>query len=344
MSSNREDQSVTRTDQSREEVKSAGAPAATTTRRGDADVPTFRFSGHETFPCRYAWLPKGYQAVSENPRVFEDEDGAMTELGVGKNMMRAIRFWLQATGIVRSTNEGLVPTAFGNAVLGEKGFDPYLEDMRTLWLLHWKLCNPVESPLFAWDFMINRWSRADFTVESALAGLQVEADRMNNRRLSKVTLDQHFDVFLHSYVPTRTKKGDVQEDRLDCPLVELELIESVGERRSDQGTRTEPIYAFRREEKKEVTHALFLYCLDEYWGRAHAAEATLQFREVAFGERSPGQVFKLPEIDVRARLENIDRESSGRYAYRESASFRHIVRDESKKSSDLLRQIYRTDQ
>ncbi len=59
----------------------------------------FRFSGHETFPCRYAWLPKAYAALCADERAFSDEDEAMMRLGVGKNMARAARFWVQATGV-----------------------------------------------------------------------------------------------------------------------------------------------------------------------------------------------------------------------------------------------------
>ena len=46
-----------------------------------------------------------------------------------------------------------------------------------------------------------------------------EAEKQENR-FSAVTLEQHFDTFLHTYVPTRGRKGEVQEDNLDCPLVE----------------------------------------------------------------------------------------------------------------------------
>jgi len=42
----------------------------------------YKYSGHETFPCRYAWLPKAVEAVAENPSIFKDEDNAMVTLGV----------------------------------------------------------------------------------------------------------------------------------------------------------------------------------------------------------------------------------------------------------------------
>ncbi len=51
-----------------------------------------RFSGHESFVCRYAWLPKAFRAIVQDPAAFRDEEQAMVSLGVGKNMVRSIRF------------------------------------------------------------------------------------------------------------------------------------------------------------------------------------------------------------------------------------------------------------
>lgn len=70
---------------------------------GDS-TPRYVFPGHETFPRRYAWLPKAVRGVSENPRLFSDEDQAMVHLGVGKNMVRAIRFWAVAARVIGPGN------------------------------------------------------------------------------------------------------------------------------------------------------------------------------------------------------------------------------------------------
>lgn len=56
----------------------------------------YKITGHETFPFRYTWLPKAVKMVTNNPKIFSDEDNAMVSLGVGKNMVRAIRFWSEA--------------------------------------------------------------------------------------------------------------------------------------------------------------------------------------------------------------------------------------------------------
>ena len=272
---------------------------------------TFRFSGHETFPCRYAWLPKAYAAVDDTPAALQNDSLAMVTLGVGKNMVRAVRFWVQACGVANPARDGsFAVTAFGRAIFGRRGFDPFLEDLRTLWLIHWQLASHAEEPLFAWDYLLNRWQHAELGRLDVLGAFRREADRLD-RKLSDVTLEQHFDTFLHTYVPTRGRKGEVQEDSLDCPLVELELIQKVGERRLDGGGRREPIYAFRREPKPEVTPELFAYCVDDFWTRRRAAEKTLSFRDVAVAHGSPGQVLKLPEADIRDRLATIEADSRG---------------------------------
>ena len=162
--------------------------------------------------------------------------------------------------------------------------------------------------------------------------------------VSRATVEQHFDAFLHTYVPTRGRKGDVQEDNLDCPLVELELIIKVGDRELDRSAgRREPIYAFRRDEKPDITAELFSYCLQDFWQKRHAAEGTLPLREVAHGHGSPGQVFKLPEGDVRARVAALAEMSDGLFAYSESATLQQVRRTFQTTSADLLKGVYLTE-
>lgn len=301
----------------------------------------FRFSGHETFPCRYTWLPKAVIGIRKNAAVFSDEDDAMVALGVGKNMVRAIRFWADAAEVTtRDANEnGLGISEFGKTIFGPRGHDEFLEDIRTLWLIHWKFSTNAEQPLFAWHFLLNFWHRPDFTRSEILAAFAVEAQRAG-KNLSPVTLEHHFTTFLHTYIPTRGKKGEVMEDNLDCPLVELELIQEVGERAHAESTRRESIYAFRVEEKPEISPELFIYCLDDFWTKYHPNERTLNFREVAVGAGGPGQVFKLPEKDIRERLEMIKEHSRGAFVYQESAAIQQVIRQAPRSPRDLLNHIY----
>lgn len=266
-----------------------------------AGLKGLKFSGHESFACRYAWLPKAYRALVDNPRLFTDEDNAMVVLGIGKNMVRSLRFWVQAMGVAEPEPDtrGLRPTAFGDAVFKKKGHDPFLEDPRTLWLLHWNLASRDDGPLFAWRYLIGHWPMPEFTRSEALREFQRISDR-HGLEHSPVTLGQHLDVFLHTYHPGRAASG--VEDSLDGPLVELGLLATVGERRAEEG-RWEAVLSFRREPKPEIPQALFDYCLRDYWERFAHDDKTMTFRMAAMGAASPGQVFKLPEDDVRNRLE-----------------------------------------
>ena len=90
------------------------------------------FSGHESFSCKSLWLKKGYDYLN-NGYNFRESD-AVISLGVGKNMVSSIRYWLKAFGL---TEEDEL-TEFADYIFSDKdGKDMFTEDLATLWLLHW---------------------------------------------------------------------------------------------------------------------------------------------------------------------------------------------------------------
>lgn len=70
------------------------------------------FSGHDSFHCRQLWLKKGYDFIEEGYS-FND-DYAVVQLGVGKNMVSSIRFWLKA---FKTINDKGNPIEFGISTL-----------------------------------------------------------------------------------------------------------------------------------------------------------------------------------------------------------------------------------
>jgi len=299
----------------------------------------FRIAGHESFPCRYTWLPKVVRGLERDRQLFKDEDSAMVELGLGKNMVRSARFWAQAARLVGSGGSDI--TKMGKALLGDrKGLDQFLEDIRTLWLIHWNLSTNTQNPLLAWDLLLNRWQEPELAPSKVIKMLQREAS-LQGERISESTVAQHFETFLHTYLPTRGKKSEVTEDNLDCPLVELELLMKIGESTNSEGER-ESIFAFRRESKPEITPELFLYCLCDFWQNRHSEGRTLSFRELAHGHGSPGQIFKLPEDDIRTRLEFLEDQTEGVLTFAESAHSQQVQKKREMDSTSLLAGIYRT--
>ncbi len=309
----------------------------------------FRYSGHETFVCRYAWLPKAASGVSIDSSILtaKREDDAMASLGVGKNMVHSIKFWAEAAAIITPIEGGHAVTQFGqDLLLGQQGakgkvqspLDPYLEDVQTLWLLHWKLATNSNALIFAWDFLLNRFQEPELSASSVVRAFEKELLQIS---ISKGSMEQLWEVFLHSYVPTRGHKGEVREDNLDCPLVELDLLVPAGFSESAiHAGRVEAKYAFRREDKPEIGKRLFAYCLYEFWQNHYPAEQTIPFHLVANGHGSPGQVFKIPEADIRTRLFSIEAASDGFFAFEDSSAIPCVVLRPNSTNPPSLQQVY----
>lgn len=281
---------------------------------------TLRFSGHETFPLRYAWLPRAFEMLKETDALAQD-DQALTELGLGRNMLKALRFWLEVTDVAQPVGNGCFErTSFGEGLFGKGGRDRYIEDPSTLWLLHWKISTHQRAPLFAWWYLLYKRTRPEFTRSELTDVFVEESRRIGPKPRSKVTVRQHIDIFLHSYLPMKRGPRSVQEDVLDCPLTDLRLVEQVGEAESDEGRRRrEPLLRIRRGPKPEISDGLFEYCLLDFWRTHHGNEATLGLREVHASEFSVGLTLGLPEQELWERLERLAAANPERYRLERSA-------------------------
>jgi hypothetical protein len=189
------------------------------------------FSGHETFPFRYPWLKKGFDAVRDDGDVFLRDD-AITTLGVGKNMVRSIRHWCLAAGVLQENREGaLQATDLGTLLFADDGLDPYLEDPATLWVLHWQVAsNRARATTWYWTF--SHFHEPEFTREALASALNKWAQTLSGKQVAASSLKRDVEVFLRTYVPSRHSRGEVAEDSLDCPLVELKLITQPGDGQS----------------------------------------------------------------------------------------------------------------
>ncbi|MFL6416313.1 MAG: DUF4007 family protein, partial [Bryobacteraceae bacterium] len=112
---------------------------------------------------------------------------------------------------------------------------------------------------------------------------------------------------------------------------ELDLLRHTGfTQASLHSGRPEPKFAFRHEDKLEIGDSLFAYCLNAYWkirsSSPERRELTIPLHIVANGHGSPGQIFKIPEPDIRKRLLAIEDETDGLFYYDESAAVPAVVR------------------
>lgn len=210
----------------------------------------FSFSGHDTFHCRHLWLKKGYDFIKKG-RKFTDED-AVVELGVGKNMVSAINFWMKAFGILDKFGK---LTSFAKYILDDKGKDPYIEDEATLWLLHYQLVTQNIASTYSLIFNELRREKIEFTKDNFVAFILRKAEEMNIAQISKNTVETDFEVLIKMYIRTDAHSKD-KEDTFSGLLTELSLIQEE-KRKVDDKMIT--YYSILTEEKTEIPDEVLLY-------------------------------------------------------------------------------------
>jgi Protein of unknown function (DUF4007) len=291
-----------------------------------------RFSGHETFACRFTWLPKAVRLIECNPGALADDDEAILSLGLGKNMVKSLRFWLDAFDVAASVDGAWSLKPFGAAVLGRDGADPFIERLETQWLLHWSVAARTSAPLFAWRHVFHRRMRSDFTRSELVSELRRESAREGYEH-SEVTLLQHIDALLHTYLPTHALTAP--EDVLDGPLVDLKLIRSDGRRRT-AASRAEQVFTLSKTVPGRIAPGVLNYAIDSFWADRRADEKVVSFRDLAYGEGSPGTTLRLGEDDLRDHLEA----AGSIYSFRQSGDAGAVSRTAPPDPGARLQEIF----
>lgn len=185
-----------------------------------------KFRGHETFFVRKGWLNKGLKYVNRDPLVFMGANGnPMDILGIGSNMVKSLRYWLQAFTLTVEPTSGKRDqhlTSFGQEIFKN---DPFLEEVGTLCLLHYRLATNNDDAT-AWYYFFNEFRPAEFNRDDFVLQLSNYL-RINGVDVSERSLEDDYNCIISTYVP-RAKSNPEKvraESNIDCPLGELGLID-----------------------------------------------------------------------------------------------------------------------
>ena len=289
------------------------------------DEYTPRFTGHETFHLRYGWLKKAYDAVklsdsgdiAEN--IFRDKS-AISHFGVGKNMVASIRHWAMSFGLIQSSKDKSTlseheTTALADYIFdNETGVDPYLENLETLWLLHWQLVTRSNKTTFLYAF--NAFNEAEIDRERFLRTLKQLIASREWGDVADATLQKDISNLIGTYAVRRIDKRVSVEDVISSPLTELQLL-TQGEGNA---------FKFNRGGKVGLTEGVFAFCLLEFWNQYSEGSTTLSFEAVCHEPFSPGRVFFLSSQDLMQYIAQLESVTSGAVRWVESSGSRHIAR------------------
>ncbi|WP_151704765.1 DUF4007 family protein [Nitrincola alkalilacustris] len=306
-----------------------------------------RFTGHDTFPLRHGWLFKAIDIIKNNELLsVSDSDQASRTieiLGVGKNMVNAIRYWAEVSKVVetRLVNRSSVQavTSLGNYIFDpQTGLDPYLEDVGTLWLLHFLLCFDDEQ-LTAYRYFFNYSNSIYFDKNKFINDLLDDLVRLTgSASVNKATVKKDVDCFLATYAEkhrTASKNKTVDEDHFASPLTELGLVKDLGR----------GFYQCDLDDRPSLPLSIFTFALVEYFKFANAESQSRQvsFEDVLTKPLSPGRIFKLSESELGRLIDEAVSESNGSIVWVDSLGLKQVAIDATllENPKDLLDDYYR---
>jgi hypothetical protein len=244
-----------------------------------------RFSGHETFHLRDGWLHKGLNLLFHEPTALVGSSAA-DKLGVGQNMAKSIRHWLQVTGLAQWGDrkiEGprvMKPTSLGELVHER---DPYFLEPGTLWALHTNLVSGAEAGSWYWFF--NYFNLTRFEREVCLENLRQFLQVQRVKQPSRTTLERDLQCMLASYSQPIPPRHEDPEEEPYCPLVDLDLLRHY---------RSSGHYEINRE-PKQVPFELVGYSLAVAFSDVAQGKGRVDIRleEAQRQPGAPGRVFAL---------------------------------------------------
>lgn len=277
---------------------------------------TLKFSGHESFHCRTFWLKKGYDFVSTG-NTFSDESGI--ELGVGKNMVDAIRHWLKSFGIIDEPGN---LTEFANRLFGENGWDPFLEDEASLWLLHFHLLKRNYASTYSIIFTDLRKLKPDFS-KNHFVNRVLEIDSKQNEN----TLDKDFTVFVRTYL---AQNSNDKEESFSGILHELGLL------KESDSTSTGKAYHIINTKQDSIPAAIVLYAILEN----EDFDSSISMNRLLAPGISVGNIFAFSPEGLENKLMEITEQFTD-IVYRNNAGIKELqFKGEKPKSLDILNQYY----
>ena len=256
-----------------------------------------KFRAHDTFFIRRGWLSKGMKYVDKKPDVFIDkEENPMDVLGIGSNMVKALRYWMQAVGLTEEPNKGRREqslTEFGKSVFK---YDRYIEETGTIYLLHYLLVSNKKLAT-AWYYFFNEFLMTEFTKEEFVVALQNYIKKEGEAPVAVRSLGDDFDCIINTYVPKINPKKASPENNIDCPFGELGLIDILDKSKSKK------IY----KKSKPLVDGLDPWIVLAVIADQSKGRNEISINELLTGSRNVGRIFNLDAISMLELLNKIEK-------------------------------------
>ena len=279
----------------------------------------YSFSGHESFHCRSLWLKKGYDFLVKG-HAFNSPD-AVVHLGVGKNMVSAIRFWLKAFGLT----ENDTPTELAHLIFADGcGFDRFLEDSNTRWLLHYNIINYGIASLYRLLFLEFQREHKEFDKDSLLQFIKRKCAVPEQKNVyNENTVKKDINVLLQTYVaPTSLKSlEDFTALMIDLNLIQTNNVENKGS-----------AYYFSEINTDAIALEIILYSLIDIKGD----DNTVSFDKL----KELSLIFCMPLTDLIESIRKLEASEKYGLHYTDNSGIKNVQFTRNIGKFDVLRDYY----
>ena len=269
------------------------------------------FGRNETFNLRYSWLNKGLKELKQNKSLFLLEEAPLI-LGVGKNMVNSIKYWLGAYQVIDFSMEPPSETDFGRII---NKYDPYLENPATLWLLHWKLCtNPDNATFYHWFF--NHFKKTRFTKIELINEIIDWLDDHGCKKVSPATLERDGLLLLKTFSNSADEVKNFEES-LENPFYALNLLSK----------NTDNSYTTTYEPRDSLDYNILGMCLIEIFNSTEgtdlldktAKRLQMPISEFLYESPSVTKIFRINEAYFYQLLEKLSAQYSDIFKFDDTA-------------------------
>ena len=255
-----------------------------------AMIKKIRLKGHETFILREGWLTKGLAAAEKDGTVFSKNSGA-DALGVGTNMAKAIRYWMQSAGFIGKTeNRATVKLESLGQLVFQKA--PYFEDDFSDWLVHMNLVTNAEA-VTSWYLFFNTLQAEEFTrTELEDYMLREYAVETGRTEIPRRSLADDCSAILRMYSRDHVEDYD-PEDKSISPFANLGLLKLDGGK-----------YRKSQPNLNRLSPFAVWYLIEKMW--EENGNNSISIASLLEDEKGPGKVLQLKRAALNEYLDKLD--------------------------------------
>lgn len=248
----------------------------------------------------------------------------MQSMGMGKNMVLSVRYWIRALNLVTCIDNNeqlfeLTPLAkkLFTGCNGNTAYDEYLDRIGTVWLLHWQLQSMPSNggELNAFRFFFNYFNGVKVKKETLTTEI-IDALANHDKGLTEATLSKDIDCFLQMYAHKSLQSSKINEDSFASPFTELGLLKQEDSKN----------YLAELSRRPSLPVEVFAFALISFIKEKHkdSNTNTLSFDSLLNDVGSPGRVFRLSAAGLSDKLDEVELLTEGKIAWTDTQGLRQV--------------------